>query len=148
MVYNTFPWPVDAGAEERVTVEAAARGVLDIRGRWPRSTLAQLYDPRTMPASLARAHGALDRAVDRCYQWEAFVSDKGRFAHALKRYQALVARGELADASDGVGTRVGGGADRQGYAVENGCGAPGRPGTIDGAGPATTGAPWVRRSRG
>ena len=92
MVYNTFPWPVGAAGAERGAVEAAAREVLDIRGRWPKSTLAELYDPLKMPASLARAHRALDLAVDRCYQREAFVSDQARFEHALGRYQATLLR--------------------------------------------------------
>ena len=92
MVFNTFPWPVEARAGERAAVEAAARGVLAARDGCPGRTLAALYDPRAMPGSLARAHAELDAAVDRCFRAEAFVGDADRFEHALTRYQALALR--------------------------------------------------------
>ena len=92
MVFNTFPWPVEARAGERAAVEAAARGVLAARVGCPGRTLAELYDPRAMPGSLARAHAELDAAVDRCFRAEAFVGDADRFEHALTRYQALALR--------------------------------------------------------
>src|SRR3546814_10579397 len=64
LVYNTFPWP-DATAEQREHIEALAQDVLDARAAWPTSSLADLYDPDTMPANLRKAHHALDLAVDR-----------------------------------------------------------------------------------
>lgn len=88
--YNPFPWPT-AGAAERAAVETAAQGVLAARGGFPESTLAQLYDPARMPGALALAHEVLDRAVDRCYRPEPFVSEQGRFEHLLARCHALVA---------------------------------------------------------
>jgi hypothetical protein len=42
--------------------EAAA--VLDARAKHPDSSLADLYDPLTMPADLVKAHHKLDAAVD------------------------------------------------------------------------------------
>lgn len=45
VVYNTFPWPREAGDKERGAVEAAAQAVLDTRGAFPDATLADLYDP-------------------------------------------------------------------------------------------------------
>src|SRR5690606_37316867 len=66
LVYNNFPWPEDLPEAKRSRVEACADGVLN--ARLPHldsgSTLADLYDPRYMPADLLRAHQALDRAVD------------------------------------------------------------------------------------
>ena len=38
------------------------------------ATLAQLNDPSLMPASLANAHGALDKAVDDAYRAMAGLS--------------------------------------------------------------------------
>src|SRR3546814_11087820 len=58
LVYNTFPWP-DATAEQREHIEALAQDVLDARAAWPTSSLADLYDPDTMPANLRKAHHAL-----------------------------------------------------------------------------------------
>jgi len=42
-----------------------------------------------MPATLARAHAELDRAVDRCYRREPFRSDRERVEHLFARYEAL-----------------------------------------------------------
>lgn len=67
IVYNNFPWPVDATDKQREAVSNAAQGVLDARASFPDSTLADLYDPSTMPPALVKAHQALDKAVDAAY---------------------------------------------------------------------------------
>jgi len=54
------------------------------------STLADLYDPDTMPAELRKAHRDLDAAVDRRYRPAAFASDAARVEHLFTRYRALV----------------------------------------------------------
>ncbi|MCL2825374.1 MAG: N-6 DNA methylase, partial [Polyangiaceae bacterium] len=64
MVYNTFPWP-EASKVQRAAIGECARGVLDVRGKYPASTLADLYDPVAMPAELAIVHRRLDHAVER-----------------------------------------------------------------------------------
>ena len=82
-------------------IEAAAQAVLDARaahqtglpaGTTP-STLAQLYDPTTMPANLAKAHAALDKAVDAAYKEDgganSYANDGERVAFLFKRYAAL-----------------------------------------------------------
>jgi len=56
----------------------------------PRSTLADLYDPLTMPQDLARAHAKLDRAVDLCYRKDPFDSDRKRFEFLFERWEGLV----------------------------------------------------------
>jgi hypothetical protein len=69
LVYNNFLWPNPTPAQ-RAKVKEKARAVLAAREPHlpPRgmSTLADLYDPLTMPAELARAHAALDKAVEKC----------------------------------------------------------------------------------
>ena len=89
LVYNTFPWP-DAPPAQRSKVEALAQAVLDARAAHPTASLADLYDPDTMPADLRRAHAALDGAVDRLYRPAAFASDRDRVEHLFGRYEALV----------------------------------------------------------
>ena len=89
LVYNTFPWP-DATPAQRAKVEALAQAVLDARAAHPTSSLADLYDPDTMPADLRRAHHALDLAVDRLYRTAPFASDRDRVEHLFGRYEALV----------------------------------------------------------
>jgi len=41
--------------------------ILDVRLQFPNSSLADLYDPNTMPPDLVEAHNNLDKAVDACY---------------------------------------------------------------------------------
>jgi hypothetical protein len=89
LVYNTFPWP-DATPAQRAKVEALAQAVLDARAAHPTASLADLYDPDTMPADLRRAHQALDLAVDRLCRAQPFSSDRDRVEHLFGRYEALV----------------------------------------------------------
>ena len=44
-----------------------------------------------MPAPLLKAHQALDRAVDRCYQREPFDSDRHRVEYLFALYEKLTA---------------------------------------------------------
>ena len=89
LVYNTFPWP-DATPAQRAKIEALAQGVLDARAVHTTSSLADLYDPDTMPPNLRKAHAALDLAVDRLYRTAPFASDRDRTEHLFGRYEALV----------------------------------------------------------
>ncbi len=75
--------------KQRATVEAAAQAVLDARAQFPQSSLAELYDPLTMPPTLVKAHQALDRAVDACYRKAAFSNDAQRVEFLFERYQQL-----------------------------------------------------------
>lgn len=67
IVYNNYPWPIEAKDKHRDDISVAAQGVLNAREQFPGSTLAELYDPLSMPAALVKAHQALDRAVDMAY---------------------------------------------------------------------------------
>jgi hypothetical protein len=89
LVYNTFPWP-DATDKQKTDIETLAQAVLDAREKWPTSSLADLYDPDTMPANLRKAHTALDTAVDRLYRKKPFDSDRDRVEHLYGLYEKLV----------------------------------------------------------
>jgi hypothetical protein len=116
IVYNNFPWPEltpqtavagEIGREQGPikavnkysnAIEAAAQGVLEARASFPNSTLADLYDPLTMPPALVKAHQALDRAVDAAYiaaekaagrKPPKIGSDAERVAFLFQRYQVL-----------------------------------------------------------
>ncbi len=89
IVYNNFPWPDSPSDKQRAAIEAAAQGVLDARAAFPDSTLADLYDPVTMPPALVKAHQALDRAVDAAYGRRNFNTDAERVAFLFERYQHL-----------------------------------------------------------
>ncbi len=91
LVYNNFPWPEKIADERKAEIERLAQAVLDKRARHLEkgATLADLYDPVTMPPGLAKAHAALDRAVDRAYRSAPFETERARVEHLFARYQAL-----------------------------------------------------------
>ncbi len=89
IVYNNFPWPDAPADKTRQTIEAAAQAVLDARAQFPDATLADLYDPLTMPPVLLRAHQKLDAAVDKAYGKTSLKSDAERVAFLFQRYLAL-----------------------------------------------------------
>ena len=88
LVYNNFPWP-EPTPTQVATIETAAQGVLDTRARFPKSTLADLYDPNTMPAELMKAHRMLDKAVDTAYRRQPFDSERHRVEYLFSHYQKL-----------------------------------------------------------
>jgi hypothetical protein len=47
----------------RQKIESTAQAILDARALYPDSSLADLYDPLTMPIELRKAHAANDAAV-------------------------------------------------------------------------------------
>ena len=106
IVYNNYPWPTDVADEQRERVETLAERILDLRvqcgdgraGFLPArktttgpATLADLYDPLSMPRDLVLAHRALDRAVDHCYRKKPFASDRERVEFLFNLYEQLTA---------------------------------------------------------
>lgn len=98
IVYNNFPWPHSPSDKHRAAIELAAQSVLDARAAFPDSTLADLYDPVTMPPALVKAHQTLNRAVDAAYiaaekiaarTTPKLATDAERVAFLFERYQAL-----------------------------------------------------------
>jgi len=89
LVYNNFPWPENPTEKQKASVEAKAQAVLDVRAKYTTSTLADLYDPLTMPADLVKAHADLDRAVDACYRPQVFTSDRQRVEFLFALYERL-----------------------------------------------------------
>ena len=89
LVYNNYPWP-ETDAKQKLAIEKAAQKVLDARAEEPESTLADLYDPLTMPIALRKAHNALDKCVEKSYRKAVFKDDAERITFLFERYQALV----------------------------------------------------------
>ncbi|MFM8901043.1 MAG: DNA methyltransferase [Burkholderiales bacterium] len=89
IVYNNFPWPDAPSDKQRIAIEKAAQAVLDARAQFPGSTLADLYDPLTMPPALLKAHQQLDVAVDAAYGRKGFKSDAERVAFLFEQYQRI-----------------------------------------------------------
>jgi hypothetical protein len=89
IVYNNFPWPpVTSGRKEEI--EALSRRVLDERGLFPGCSLADLYDPDSMPPRLLKAHQDLDRSVAKAYGFPDKDADDAAWAAMLmERYRLL-----------------------------------------------------------
>jgi hypothetical protein len=77
--------------KEKDDIEEAAQGVLDARAKQPASSLADLYDPLSMPPDLVKAHQKLDAAVDAAYSRKKFSGDADRVAFLFSLYQAIAA---------------------------------------------------------
>lgn len=101
IVYNNYPWPENPTDKQKEAVEKAAQAVLDARaifqnppsggrGASPSggrgASLADLYDPNTMPPALVRAHQALDKAVDLCYRPQPFPNETKRIEFLFELY--------------------------------------------------------------
>ncbi len=63
IVYNNYPFPENITDKQKQTVETCAQAVLDTRVKYPDSSLADLYDPLTMPPDLLKAHQKLTVCV-------------------------------------------------------------------------------------
>jgi hypothetical protein len=94
ITYNNFPWPTPTDGQREV-IENAAQGVLDPRELHPCSSLANLYDPLSMPPDLLKAHKALDKAVLSAYGLPAGATDTEILAELFKRYEALTKGDQL-----------------------------------------------------
>ena len=116
-VYNNFPWPVGVGngdfgdheddgdvkAERDQSpmsplsskspfhsrISATAQAILDARARYSESSLADLYDPLTMPPDLRAAHEANDRAVLAAYGLAPDTPEPEIVAHLFKLYAEM-----------------------------------------------------------
>ena len=91
LVYNNYPWPVEATDAQKERIAEAAQGVLDARQKYldAGSTLADLYDPLAMPADLLKAHQELDRTVDKAYRGTKFESERERVEFLFALYEKL-----------------------------------------------------------
>ncbi|MFY7743072.1 MAG: class I SAM-dependent DNA methyltransferase [Flavobacterium sp.] len=90
-VYHTFPFPDNPNDKQVKTIETAAQNVLDTRLQFPESSLADLYDPLTMPPALVKAHNELDKAVDLAYRPQAFTSEANRMVFLFELYEKYTA---------------------------------------------------------
>lgn len=89
IVYNNFPWPTPT-EEQKQKIEHTAQAILDVRAKYPESSLADLYDEVTMPPELRRAHQENDKAVMQAYGFPAKMTESECVAELFKRYEELV----------------------------------------------------------
>lgn len=93
VVYNNFPWPEPTN-QQKNKIEKTAQDILNARELYPDSSLADLYDPLTMPPELHRAHTANDKAVMEAYGFSIKMTEADCVAELMKLYQKLVEKSE------------------------------------------------------
>jgi hypothetical protein len=90
-VYNTFPFPSLSDPSKVDRMRAAATEILEVRQSHQGSSLADLYDPVSMPVDLRRCHDKLDAAVDDLYGSQKLTNMLERESFLLARYAELTA---------------------------------------------------------
>ena len=91
IVYNNYPFPQNPTDKQIRTIEEKAQAVLDTRANFPDSSLADLYDPNSMPLALVKAHKELDKAVDLAYRSQPFISEANRMEFLFALYEQYTA---------------------------------------------------------
>ena len=90
VVYNNFPFPQNITDKQKRKIEEKAQKIIDIREKFQDCSLADLYDPNTMPSELIKAHEELDKAVDGLYRKEAFKDEKERVEFLFGEYERII----------------------------------------------------------
>ncbi|WP_425129363.1 type IIL restriction-modification enzyme MmeI [Burkholderia pseudomallei] len=99
--YHTFPVP-QLSEDQRNELEDHAWAIMAARESHPGKTIAWLYDPETMPASVLVAHQALDETLERICIGRSFRNDTERLEYLFKQYAALKRKGRVAPAESAI----------------------------------------------
>ena len=70
-------------------ISSTAQAILDARALYPDSSLADLYDPLTMPPELRKAHAANDRAVLAAYGLAPDTPEGEIVSHLFSLYSQM-----------------------------------------------------------
>ena len=92
--YNTFPFP-ELSNKQKENLNLYVFAILDERAKHPSKTMAQLYNPDTMPKGLLQAHQELDTAIEQCYRLQPFKNDTERLEYLFKKYEEMVKKDTL-----------------------------------------------------
>ena len=92
-VYNNFVWP-SSGEKQKAKIEATAQRILEVREKFPNTSLADLYAPLTMPEELLKAHKANDVAVCEAYGWPKDISEAEIITELMNSYDNIVHKHE------------------------------------------------------
>ena len=94
LCYNTFPFP-DITTKQKENLNLYVFAILDERAKHPSKTMAQLYNPTTMPKGLLQAHQELDTAIEQCYRLQPFKNDTERLEYLFKQYEEMLKKDTL-----------------------------------------------------
>ncbi|MDY4445001.1 DNA methyltransferase [Campylobacter sp.] len=88
IVYNNFPF-ASLDEKDKETLTATAQGILDARAEFSDCSLADLYNPLTMPANLRKAHERNDQAVLKIYAVNKTATPSDIVKELFTRYETL-----------------------------------------------------------
>jgi len=94
LCYNTFPFP-EITTKQKENLNLYVFAILDERAKHPSKTMAQMYNPTTMPKELLKAHQELDTAIEQCYRLQPFTNDTERLKYLFKLYEQMVKKDTL-----------------------------------------------------
>jgi hypothetical protein len=87
LVYNNYPWPTP-NEKQINSIGELAQEILNLRLSFSDNTLAELYNPSSMPPKLVKAHQKLNKAVEAAYG-KTFETDAERVTHLFHLYQVM-----------------------------------------------------------
>lgn len=88
--WNTFPVPT-LTAQDRSELTRCAEDILLAREAHFPATIADLYDPESMPDNLRHAHDQNDETLERIYIGRRFRNDTERLEHLFALYTKMTA---------------------------------------------------------
>lgn len=94
LCYNTFPFP-EISLKQKENLNLYVFAILECRAKYPSKTMAQLYNPDTMPKALKQAHQELDVAIEQCYRLQPFKNDTERLEYLFKMYEEMIKKDTL-----------------------------------------------------
>ena len=89
IVYNNFIW-CSPTENQKAKIISTAQKILDARNLYPDSSLADLYDERTMPIELRNAHKENDSAVMKAYGFDENLSENEIVSELMKLYEMKI----------------------------------------------------------
>jgi hypothetical protein len=89
--FNTFPAPTLTD-QNKVDLTRSAENILLAREVHFPATIADLYDPETMPENLRRAHEQNDELLERIYIGRRFKNDTERLEKLFELYTKMTAK--------------------------------------------------------
>ena len=90
LCYNTFPLPL-LTEQNKADLTVCAENILLAREAHFPTTIADLYDPDTMPENLRRAHERNDEVLERIYIGRRFRNDTERLEKLFDLYTKMTA---------------------------------------------------------
>jgi hypothetical protein len=99
--WNTFPIPL-LTEQNKADLTACAEAILLAREAHFPATIADLYDPETMPDNLRHAHERNDEVLERIYIGRRFKNDTERLEKLFELYTKMTAAAKAKPAAKAI----------------------------------------------